>query len=67
MRNEIFYEEGRTQGANFIHKGEGKEKDLAEKIYNDFCKQPDFDEDGEYNESKSSFISGWVDAMFDSK
>jgi hypothetical protein len=38
---------------------------LAERIYSDFSKQPDYDEDGDFNESKSSFISGWVDAMMD--
>jgi hypothetical protein len=65
MRNETFYNEGKTQGFNFLYTGESKEKELAQKIYNDFCKQPDFDEDGEYNESKSSFISGWIDTMLD--
>ena len=64
MRNETFYNEGRNPGINKLY-GDVKQKELAEKIYSDFCKQPDFDEDGEYNESKSSFISGWVDAMID--
>jgi hypothetical protein len=64
MRNETFYNEGRKQGINKLY-GDVKQKELAERIYSDFSKQPDYDEDGEYNESKSSFISGWVDAMMD--
>jgi hypothetical protein len=64
MRNETFYNEGRTQGINKLY-GDVKQKELAERIYSDFSKQPDYDEDGDFNESKSSFISGWVDAMMD--
>lgn len=62
MKNGRFYNEGNKQGSIYLY-SEGQSKQMAERIYKDFCSQADFDEDGNFNTDKASFISGWIDAM----
>ena len=54
-----YYDSGYTQGVYYRDNG----KKQAYEIYERFCKQPDWWEDGEQNLNKVEFIRGWTDAI----
>jgi len=59
-----FYSIGWERANEYLY-GNEVYKLMAEQIYERFCSQADFNEEGKLNENKIQFIRGWTAKLMD--
>ena len=63
--SEIFYDEGRNQALIYLYTNKKEDGEFAMSVYERWMAQPDYDEEGEWNDKKFAFNRGWTHQMMD--